>query len=332
MMMGLSGQVTKTLLDAAATLGLAVVTPEQLREKLQDPMKYEQLKQCGERSSCLSALLSPLGISAAVTGRLARDEKNYLVQLWLHDLLKGEVTADVDRAILIASRRFQRDVEQAAPALLRGEREARGTLVLKASVAGAQVFVNGDFVGAAPVTLQKKPGKYEVRFEKNKYLTVQRLVGVEANQTTEEVGTLLLKPGEVPDDVEALPALASGKGAAQTERAGPGLTAPTFIFGGLTLVALGLGVGFGASAGAQDQKILASFDEARMSYGATRLDAQAAQRSAVIANVGYAAAGGFGLATVVFLILDLTRTPTTALLTPTVGAGVVGLSFRKELP
>lgn len=332
MMMGLSGQVTKTILDAAAAMSLQVVTPDQLREKLKDPTKYEQAKQCGERTGCLANVLAPLGITAAVTGRLARDEKNYLVQLWLHDLGKLEVVADVDRAILIASRRFQRDVEQAAPALLRGEREARGTLVLKASVAGAQVFLNGDFVGAAPVTLQKKPGKYEVRFEKNKYLTVQRLVGVEANQTTEEVAALLLKPGEIPDDVDALPTLAAKP--EDTQGSGPraGLTAPTFVFAGLSLAALGVGIGFGAAAAGQDAKILASYDMARMAYAATRQDALAAQTSATVANVAYVAAGGFGLATLIFLVVDLSRpTPTTALV-PTLGEGQVGVSYQGRLP
>lgn len=332
MMMGLAGQVTKTILDAAKEQGKTVVGPEELRQKLGDANKYEQLKLCGDRTGCVATLLSPLGIEVAVTGRLARDDKNYLVQLWLHDLGKLDVIAEVDRAILIASRRFQRDVEQAVPGLLRGEREARGTLVLKANVAGAQVFVNGNFVGAAPVTLQKKPGKYDVRFEKNKHLTVERLVAVEANQTSEESFTLLLKPGELPDDPDALPGLAvqaANEGAAgQAGRVT--LTAPTILLGGFAAVALGVAIGFGVGASAADKKILDGFDATRMAYAATRSQALDAQRSATVANVAYGTAGLLGVAALVFLVLDLTRAPVQV--APSAGAGGYGVTLVGGLP
>jgi hypothetical protein len=68
--------------------------------------------------------------------------------------------------------------------LLRGEREARGTLSLTVNLADAQVSVNGEFMGTPPLTLNLKPGKYEVKVERHKYLGIRRLLGVEANQET----------------------------------------------------------------------------------------------------------------------------------------------------
>ena len=115
---------------------------------------------------CAAARLATLGVERAVIGSLGRDERNYLLRLWLVDVEKGEVIADVDRAILIASRRLMQDAAAAIPPLLRGEREARATLQVSANVADAQVTVDGEFRGATPLTLQLKPGKHELVLEK----------------------------------------------------------------------------------------------------------------------------------------------------------------------
>ena len=66
----------------------------------------------------------------------------------------------MDRAILIASRRLIPDASEAIPPLLRGEREARGTLVVTANVPNARVTVDGEDAGPAPATVRLKPGKH----------------------------------------------------------------------------------------------------------------------------------------------------------------------------
>src|SRR5207249_3785036 len=134
-----------------------------------------------DRPACAAEKLSVMGATKAVLGRLNRDEKNYVLQLWFIDLNGLNVITEVDRSILIASRRFQKDVDQAIPGFLRGEREAHGTLTINATTQNAQVSINGEFMGVAPITSSLKPGKYEVKVEKPKFLPVKRYVDVEPN-------------------------------------------------------------------------------------------------------------------------------------------------------
>jgi hypothetical protein len=196
-MMGLGAQVTRQVVEGGAALNLDVLTPEQLRGLL-PPEKYQALRKCRESTACVASAVAGTPVRRVITGALSRDEKNYLLKLWHHDVKELALVCDVDRSILIAGRRFQKDVEQAVPGLLRGEREARGTLVIETTAPNAQLSLNGEFVGSPPVTLTLKPGKYEVKLEKNKYLPVSRLVTVEANQTSKELIKLLLIPGQAP--------------------------------------------------------------------------------------------------------------------------------------
>src|SRR5262249_42862345 len=157
--------------------------------------RYKELVSCGAAAHCVSAMLTgPFTADRAVLGTLRRDEKNYLVQLWLLDLNKGTVVSQVDRAILIASRRLVQDVTDAIPPLLRGEGEKRGTITITSPVKGAEVVLNGEEIGTTPVTVQLKPGRYQVQVSKKNYMEVQRLVDVNAGQTTVEEVRLILLP------------------------------------------------------------------------------------------------------------------------------------------
>jgi len=302
LMMGLGAQVTRSIVQAAEAQKLSVLKPEDVRAKL-EPKKYEALRKCGDSAPCAAELLAPLGAARAVLGKLDRDEKNYLLKLWLVDLKNLSVITDVDRAILIAARRFQKDVDQAVPPLLRGEREARGTLTIKSNLQDAQVTVNGDFVGATPVSLQLKPGKYEVKLERKKYLSITRLLNVDANKETVETFKLLLKPGEIPDE-EVVPGLVKKDGPAQPESQ-VRLSWYTWTAGGLAVVAGGIGLGFGLAARSQERKLLDGYDETTDTYAGTRQDALAAQQSATIATVAFIVAGAAAVTTVVFIVLDV---------------------------
>lgn len=322
LMMGLGAQVTRALLTAAEAERLDVVTPDALRGQL-EAAQYAQLKKCAGNVACAAQLLSSVGVERAVLGQLGRDERNYLLKLWLVDLKGLAVIADVDRRILIAARRFQKDVEQAAPPLLRGEREARGTLVVESNVADAQVSVDGDFIGTPPVTLQLKPGKYEVKVERRKYLGGTRLVAVEANQVSTERIQLLLKPGEVPDE-QVVPALA--KQAAAQEAPPPlQVSALTVISGSVALAAAGTGLGFGLVARSQRAALLSGFDERAGLYQGTRAEAVEQSRNALVANVAFVTAGVAATAAIVSLVFDATRAPAVqvAPVASSGGAGVV---------
>ncbi|MBL8921932.1 MAG: PEGA domain-containing protein [Myxococcaceae bacterium] len=302
-MMGLGAQVTRELLAEAEAQQLKPLSPDQLRGLL-PAERYNALKKCRDSAACVAQALSGTPVTRIVTGSLLRDERNYLLRLWHHDVKGGVVVCDVDRAILIAARRFQKDVAQAIPPLLRGEREARGTLVVETNVANAQLSVNGDFVGTPPATLTLKPGKYEVKVEKNKYLPVTRLVAVEANQKTTELVKLLLIPGQTADE-DLMPKLTAKKAAEAEQRHGLSLSPPTWISGGVTVAAGVSAAIFGAIARSQSSALLRSLDEPTGVYQGTRAQALEQNRNALIANVSFVTMGVAALATAIFLIIDV---------------------------
>lgn len=317
-MMGLGALVTRALVAEAQAQKLNVMSPEQLRGSLDAP-RYEALKKCGGNVACAAQHLEPLGAKRAVLGQLGRDEKNYLLKLWLVDIPALTVLASVDRPILIAARRLQKDVEQAVPALLRGEQEARGTLVIESSLADLQVTLNGDSVGSPPLKMSLKPGKYEVKAERRKYLPVARWVSVEANQETKLTLSLFLKPGEIADE-KVVPALTKQVGASSSP--GVQLSALTWILGGATVAAAGAGVGFGLLARSQRSTLEASYDAQARLYQGTRALALEHNRNALIANVALGVAGGALTGTIISAIVDATRPPTVEValaLSPTPG-------------
>jgi hypothetical protein len=325
-LMALAGQVTRAVVAEAQLQKLPLFTPEELRLKLQ-PKQYAELKRCGSKTACVAQALEGQGIGRAVVGRFDRDEKNYLLKLWLIDVKSMTVVADVDRAILIAARRFQKDLDEAIPRLLRGEREARGTLVIEANLADARVSLNGEFVGTSPVTQSLRPGKYEVRLERRKYLSITRLLNVEADKETRERFSLLLIPGEVPDG--QVPALTKKDAAAAAGGAATGMrvTAPTWVAGAVTVAAGGAGLYFALTARAQEQQLVAGYDATTQVYAGTRREALAAQQSALFANVSFGVAGAALAATIVFLVLDATA-PVQVSATATGGGGGVVVGGR----
>jgi hypothetical protein len=314
-LVGLAGQVTRSVVDEAGRQKYQVTPPEALLKRM-DLKRVQELKKCAGKAPCVASLLSGQGFDRAVVGVLSRDAKNYLLKLWLIDVAKAEVIADIDRPVLIAARRFTKDLEQAVPALLRGEREARGTLTIRASAPNTQVIVNGEAKGLAPFSAELRPGKYEVRLERPKYLPVTRLLAVEANQTTDETLNLLLAPGEIAD-TDTIPPLPPGAGS-QTAS----IRAGTVISAAAMAVAIGIGVGFGVSASNADAVLRRGFEATTQVYQGTRAQALGAQRDATIANVAFGVAGGLGLLTVILLVADLTRPVTVAVSTPQGGFGV----------
>jgi hypothetical protein len=330
-MLGLSTQVIKSIVNEAMKTKRNVIGPDDLREKLGNKQMNEVAK-CADKPACAAEKLSVIGATKAVLGRLNRDDKNYLLQLWFVDLTNLSVISEVDRSILIASRRFQKDVDAAVPGFLRGEREAHGTLIINATTTNAQVTINGEFIGVAPLTTSLKPGKYEVRVEKPKYLPVKRLVSVEANQKSVEEFRMLLQPGE--KEEEELPALASKTPEGEAAKSGGfSPSAATIIFGVATLASFGIGLGFGVTSKGQYDGLLKGYDPATDTYSGTRATALAAQRNATGANVSFGVAGAALIATVVSVVLDVrspkeqTDVEVTPAATPGGGGLIIGGRF-----
>lgn len=326
LMMGLGAQVTRALITEAQAQKLDPMLPEELRAKM-DARRYEALKKCGGNVACASQELESLGVKRAVLGKLTRDERHYVLKLWLLDISGLSVIADVDRSILIAARRFQKDVEQAVPGLLRGEREARGTLVVEANLADAQLTLDGEPSGPPPLNLTLKPGKYEVKVERKKYLPITRLVAVEANQETRLKLKLLLIPGEIPDD-QLVPALTRKKEGPEPQPLQ--LSALTWILGSATVVAAGTGLTFGLIARGQESALRAGYDSQTQVYQGTRAQALEQNRNALVANVAFGVAGAALVGTIVSGIIDGNRPPPVQLapaLSPTAAGLTLGGSF-----
>ncbi|MBK7862809.1 MAG: PEGA domain-containing protein [Archangiaceae bacterium] len=304
-MLGLSSQVTKSIINEAMKTKRGIITPDEVREKLGNKAVSE-LTKCADQAPCAADKLAVLGATKAIIGRLNRDDKNYVLQLWFLDLNELALITAIDRSILIASRRFQKDVEAAVPGFLRGEREAHGTLTVNATTANAQVTINGEFMGVAPLTTTLKPGKYELRVEKPKFLPVKRLVSVEANQKTVEEVRMLLIPGQKEDDLAPMaagpkPEVAGGSSGGSTFAP----SAPTIVFGVAALASAGIALGFGVVSKNQYDDLKKGYDSASDSYAGTREQALAAQRNATGANISWGVAGAALIATVVSVVLDV---------------------------
>lgn len=306
-MLGLQTQVLKSVINEAMRTKRNIVTPEELREKLGNKTLNE-LSTCLDKPACAADKLSAIGATRAILGKLNRDESHYVIELYFLDLSNLTVISEVQRSILIASRRFQKDVDAAIPAFLRGEREVMGTLIINATTSNAQVTLNGEFMGVAPVTLSLKPGKYEVRVEKPKFLPVKRLVNVEANQKTVEEFRMLLRPGEREDDTPPLVGKATPGQGDETSGGGFSVSPLTIVAGVGTLATFGTAIGFGLlSKGAADD-LLKGYNESTMTYAGSRQQALDAQRNALISNVFYGISAAALVATIVLIIIDA-KTP-----------------------
>jgi hypothetical protein len=65
-----------------------------------------------------------------------------------------------------------------------------GKLLLRSTPGGAQVFINGAYVGKAPMLLIVPPGKYKVEMRGGRLETGSQIVGLLANQTQTVAMTL----------------------------------------------------------------------------------------------------------------------------------------------
>jgi hypothetical protein len=288
-MQGLATQMTVQILDAAKAQGLNVVPPEDI-ETFLGPKNTLALKQCGPSPGCVSARLADLPVNRAVVGTLSRDETHYLVHLWLISLTPPAYVAEVDRSILIASRRLQGDVSAALPGLLRGQQEAKGTLVLESSVPGAAVSVDGEPAGQTPLTRMLKPGKHELHVSHPGFYTVERLVSVEPGQTTRDVIRLVAMPGTEPLALPPPPPeqpVASG---------GLRVSVAGWVALGAGLAAAGAGTWLAVASHNNQNELSAGYNPARNSYQGFRSQAVTGQNQATWANVCFGIAGA-GLVT-----------------------------------
>jgi hypothetical protein len=121
------------------------------------------LVRCGDDASCLAARARRLGVERVVGGWLRRRGESYRVALVHADAKTGERLGGMEREIPVASRRLQKDVAAAAPALLAGEKDATGVLRVVTDAPGALVSIDDADAGTTPVARVVKPGKHKVK-------------------------------------------------------------------------------------------------------------------------------------------------------------------------
>jgi len=68
-----------------------------------------------------------------------------------------------------------------------------GKLFLRSTPTGAQIYINGDFVGKTPLLLVVPPGTYKVVMRGDRQGSSEKIVGLLANQTQEVVLNLALR-------------------------------------------------------------------------------------------------------------------------------------------
>jgi len=68
-----------------------------------------------------------------------------------------------------------------------------GKLFLRSTPTGAQVYINGDFVGTSPLLLVVPPGTYKVEMRGARQGSSEKIVGLLANQTQEVFLNLSLR-------------------------------------------------------------------------------------------------------------------------------------------
>jgi hypothetical protein len=321
-MIGLAGQVTQAVIDEAKRQKFQVISPDDVIAKI-GPKAYRELVQCGNKAACvLAGVVAFPEATRVVSGSLSRDEKAYLLHLTLTDIKTNDVATEVNRSILIASRRFQHDVQSAIPAFLRGEKEEMGTLTVTTNAKNASVTVNGEFIGVAPVTLQIKPGKHEVKVEQPKYLPATRLVGVEPNQTTTADVRLILKPGEKAED--ELPKIAAN---AQATDQGSGYfpSAQVWVAGVGAVALLGVATYFALTETGLEKTLRDGYNPATDTYAGTRKQALQTQQDALYANVFWGIGGAAAVVTAVLIYFDVKSQSAPVQVAPAVsptGAGV----------
>lgn len=153
--------VAEAFAAAAAKAGGEVLAPSAVEAKLGRAATRE-LVRCADDARCLATKGAALGVDRVVGGWLRKHGEAYRVALVHADARRGERLGGIEREIPIASRRLQKDVAAAAPALLAGDADASGILRVVTEVPGAKVTIDDADAGATPLARTVKPGRHKV--------------------------------------------------------------------------------------------------------------------------------------------------------------------------
>ena len=148
-----------------------------------------------------------IGADLVITGRIARVGRTFVISMQMYDTAKGEliagedveskteddllkVSAEATERLLVSLSGGQSAAAPAAagaaspplPAPMRGH-AAQGTIKVVSNPAGAKVAIDGDAVGATPLTVKRDAGTYVVSVELSGYAPVSRQIEIAARKT-----------------------------------------------------------------------------------------------------------------------------------------------------
>ncbi|RMG18175.1 MAG: PEGA domain-containing protein [Deltaproteobacteria bacterium] len=313
--------VAERVVRQAQAMGMEVLGPHDLESTL-GWEAYKALVDCGPDAACLGAGLASIAADRVVAGTFDRNATHYRVRLALIDLHSGRTVATLTRDVLIASRHLREEVDAGLPALLRGEPEAMGVLVVRSTVDGSKVVVDGEERGTldiqGAIRVELPPGKHAVTVTARDHLPLERFVVVEPEQETVFVAELF----EIPGLKKALVA----KPKEQPPPA-PELRMPWYGWAtlGAGAVAVGTGAYFGLSA--RDVMRRARDQDADGVLDLTRTEALAGRDAATAANLMYGLAGATVVAAALMAVLAPEEIPP-----PTAAPAGSAPAERKDAP
>lgn len=316
-MLGMAGKLGKLVTDEAGKSG-ATVDALAVGKAL-GAEKAKELAGCGSDSICVALHGGALGVRRIVTGQLDKSADSYTVKLWLHDLTVRRVAATLERKVLIASRRFERDVQEGLPAFLAGKADADAmvSIEVEGGVDDAQISVDGGPAAPAPLAWSGAPGKHKVRVTREGYYPVERFFEATTGANPKLAVKLLVEAGKEP------PPSAKKGGKAVADGGGLELPTASWIAGGVGAGALLGGVVFGAMASGIESDATEGPDGV---LAITRQDAQDGGTYAITANVLFGVAAlGVGAGVALWLLDD--DAPASAALSPTTDGLAVTGSF-----
>jgi hypothetical protein len=329
MMQGLGSLVTQSIVrQAQKDKQITVITPDQVKVTLGEK-GVSAVRDCLGHADCVVERAGALNANQVVVGTFDRNEKSYLVKLWLIDLKSHRVVSTIDRSILIASRRLTTDVEEAIPDFLKGKAEEMGKLRITTNAKEATVFIDGEPSGRTPHDVDLKPGKHTVRLERKGYMAVERFATVEPDKVETLDVQMVAMPGFEEEVATEKPTAA--KKPAETPGSEYHVPVVSWVLGGVAIAGAGVGGYFGSnSKSIQDKASPAAADG---SLPITRAQAINGQNYAHYANYCFIGAGVVGLTGVILAIVLGSSTPAEKPViapgaAPAAGGAVLGVSGR----
>jgi hypothetical protein len=180
---------------AANTLGMEVVSKEDLR-RLVSFQQLQQLVGCdGDACNEATALAQSIGVSRILTSTLGKIGDRFQLSVVAMDASTGKVIGRVTREIQSEEEILENARDLCHFALRHKLRESKGYVRVVVNTIAAQIAVDGLVVGISPlpIPLRLRGGNHAIHVEKKGFFPFDGSVGVEAGKEARVEVTLIAK-------------------------------------------------------------------------------------------------------------------------------------------